>query len=449
MRDKRTRRPLNPARILILGFLSIILAGTALLLAPFSTVKGISAIDALFTATSAMCVTGLIVKDTPADFTTFGQVVVMLLIQIGGLGYMTSATIISLMLGKRIGLGERLIMKEALNVLSVEGVVRFTRAVLLMTVIFESLGAIFLFIRFLADHPPGRALFLGVFHSVSAFNNAGFSLFSDNLMRFRGDVAVNAVISGLIISGGLGFIVVSDLFQYARGRVHRLTVHTKIVLTTSAILILVGWALIFLFEYTNPRTFAAMPAKERVLASYFSAVTPRTAGFNTIDYSQLRIETLVVTTTLMFVGASPGSTGGGIKTTTFAIAIAALCAIIRSSRDTVLFRRRVPMETVSRSLLLIALGLILIAVTSLTIIVREQVYYLPALFEVTSAFGTVGLSVGDGGVRSLSALFSPFGKVLIILAMFAGRLGPLTLAVAVIRKKDERFRYPEGRVVIG
>ncbi len=443
------KKQINPARTLILGFLSIIVIGSVLLMMPFSTVNAISPVDAIFTATSAVCVTGLIVKDTPRDFTTAGQIIIMLLIQIGGLGYMTSATIISLVIGKKIGLGERLIMKEALNVINLEGIVRFTKAVLLMTLLFEFAGAVFLSIRFMDSRSIPEAIYYGIFHSISAFNNAGFSLFSDNLMHYRGDVTVNFVISTLIITGGIGFIVVSDLYNYWKKKVFRISVHTKIVLVTTFFLILAGTVLIYYFEHTNPDTFQNLSLKERLLASYFASVSPRTAGFNTIDYSSMKIETLFLTIILMFIGASPGSTGGGIKTTVFAIVLASMVSIIRSMRDTVIFKRRISLETISKAHLLVVFGLLFVIIMSLIVIRLEHTTYLASMFEVTSAFGTVGLSVGDGGVRSLSAVFSPIGKLLISFAMFAGRLGPLTLAVAVISKKEEMFRYPEGNVVIG
>jgi trk system potassium uptake protein TrkH len=442
-------KKLSPPHVLIFGFLSIILVGTLLLLAPVSTVRGISAVDALFTSTSAVCVTGLIVKSTPHDFTLFGKVVILLLIQIGGLGYMTSATIISLLVGKRIGLGERLVMKEAMNVLSVEGIVRFTKAVLITTVVMETAGAALLTARFLVDHPAGNAVFLGVFHSISAFNNAGFSLFPDSLVRYRGDIAVNLVVMSLIILGGLGFLVVSDVYGYWRKETMRLSFHTKIVLSTTLALIAAGAVLIFFFENGNVKTFQTMSLPERVLAALFGSVTARTAGFNTVDYSSLHLETLFASIVFMFIGASPGSTGGGVKTTTFAVVMANLCATLRSRRDTVMFRRRVPLETIAKSYMTIAFAALLIIVVTVLVLRSENINYLSAVFEVVSAFGTVGLSMGDGGVRSLSALFSPFGKVLITVTMFAGRLGPLTLAVAVARKREVNYRYPEGKVMIG
>lgn len=443
------KRHLNPPQIIVLGFLSVIIIGTLFLMLPFSSTKACSFVDAVFTSTSAVCVTGLIVKDTPNDFTLFGQLVILSLIKIGGLGYMTSASIIFLLVGKRIGIGERLIMREELHTLSLEGIVKFTKGVLKFSFLFEFTGALILTLRFLQDFELKDALLYGVFHSVSAFNNAGFSLFSDNLIRYRGDIVVNLTVTTLIIIGGIGFIVISDLYRFQRKEVAKITQHTKIVLVTTVVLILAGAFLIYFFETSNPHTFEKMTSKERILASYFSAVTPRTAGYNTLDYSLLRTETLFLTIILMFVGASPGGTGGGIKTSTFAIVIASLCATIRSLQSTVLFKRRVPSDIVSRSFLILTLAAIFCIVITLYIIRSEDIKYLDAMFEVTSAFGTVGLSVGDGGVRSLSALFTPVGKLLISLTMFVGRLGPLTLAAAIVRPKEERFKYPEGKVMIG
>ena len=440
---------ISPPQILILGFLSFILAGMALLMTPYATVNGISAVDALFTSTSAVCVTGLIVKDTPHDFTFFGKVVILFLIQLGGLGYMTSATIISLVIGKKIGLSERLIMKESLNVLSLEGIVKFTKVVLIVTLVIEAAGALILTMRFLPNTDLGQAAYLGVFHAVSAFNNAGFSLFSDNLVQYRGDLAVNLVITTLIIIGGIGFIVMSDICGYWRKDLFKVTAHTKIVLATTAVLLAAGTLLFLVFEHNNEGTLGGMPLPEKVLASYFCSVTARTAGFNTIDYASLRFETYFITMLLMFIGASPGSTGGGIKTTTFAVVIASLCAIMRGAGDTVMFRKRISYNAVSKSFLSITLAILLICAVSVLVLKFEHIKYLPAVFEVTSAFGTVGLSVGDGGVRSLSALFSPLGKILVSITMFAGRLGPLTIAVAVAKRSEARFRYPEGKVMIG
>jgi trk system potassium uptake protein TrkH len=440
---------LSPPQILVLGFLSFILVGTILLMLPFSSKEGCSFIDALFTATSAVCVTGLIVKDIPNDFTLFGHIVIMTLIQFGGLGYMTSATIISLLLGKRIGIIERLTIKEGLNIETLEGIVKFVKGVLIFTLSFELIGALILTLRFLQDYQIHNALLYGLFHSVSAFNNAGFSLFSDNFLRFRGDITVNITITTLIIVGGIGFIVVKDIFNFQRKGISRLSQHTKIVISTTAILIIGGAISIYLLESTNMDTFGSMSLKEKILASFFSSVTPRTAGFNTVNYSLMRTETLFFTIILMFIGASPGGTGGGVKTSTFALVIASLIATIRGTSEPVLFKRRIPSDTISRAFLLVTLGAIFCTLSTHFIITTQNIQYISSVFEVTSAFGTVGLSVGDGGVRSLSALFTPAGKFVIILTMFVGRLGPLTLAFAITKKAKDHFRYPEGRVIIG
>ncbi|MEK6693642.1 MAG: TrkH family potassium uptake protein [Nitrospirota bacterium] len=443
------KRHLTPPQIIVLGFLSVIIIGTILLTIPFSSTKACSFVDAVFTSTSAVCVTGLIVKDTPNDFTLFGQLVILSLIKIGGLGYMTSASIIFLLIGKRIGIGERLIMREELHTLSLEGIVKFTKGVLKFSFLFEFTGALILTLRFLQDFELKDAILYGVFHSVSAFNNAGFSLFSDNLVRYRGDIVVNLTITTLIIIGGIGFIVISNLYRFQKKEAPRLTQHTKIVLVTTAVLILAGTFLIYFFETSNPHTFEKMTSKERILSSYFSAVTPRTAGYNTLDYSLMRTETLFLTIILMFIGASPGGTGGGIKTSTFAVVITSLCATMRSLQSTVIFKRRVPSDIVSKSFLIVTLAGIFCTVITLYIIRSEDIKYLDAMFEVISAFGTVGLSVGDGSVRSLSALFTPVGKLLISLSMFVGRLGPLTLAIAIVRAREERYKFPEGKVMIG
>lgn len=440
---------LSAPQILVMGFISVILFGAALLMLPFSTTKGITLVDALFTSTSAVCVTGLTVKDTPADFTVFGQVIILFLVQIGGLGYMTSATIISLLIGKRIGIGERLIMKEELHTLSLEGIVRFTKGVLFVTLLFEITGAVILILRFMQDMEFQKAVFSGIFHSVSAFNNAGFSLFPDNLIRYRGDITVNLVITTLIISGGIGFIVISELYKYRKGEILRLSQHTKVVLITTSILISTGACLIFLFEFTNPDTFRQMTLKEMLFSSYFCSVAPRTAGFNTIDYSSMKIESLFLTIILMFIGASPGSTGGGVKTSAFAIVIMSMCATMSGMRDTIIFKRRINIEIISKSFLIVTLAALLIIVATLFLIKTEGKGYMYSMFEITSAFGTVGLSVGDGGVRSLSALFSSTGKLLISFVMLIGRLGPLTFAYAVMKRKEERYRFPEGRIIIG
>jgi len=440
---------LSPPRVLALGFLGLILAGSVLLLLPISSRGGCSVEDAVFTATSAVCVTGLIVKDTPVDFTVFGQLVIMVLIQLGGLGYMTSASIIPLVMGKKIGLGQRVLIKEALNTLTLEGVVRFTKVVLKVTLFLELCGALMLSAVFIPDLGIVKGIYFGVFHSISAFNNAGFSLFSDSLVRYAGNVPVNFVVCSLIILGGIGFFFISDVFAFIRKDVRRLTQHTKIVASASLILILVGAFGFYVFEASNPATLAAMAPQKKLLVSVFSSVTARTAGFNTVDFSVLGKGTLLLIMILMFIGAAPGSTGGGVKVTTFSVIILSLIATMTGKNDVVVFHRRITEHIVFKAFTIVALSSVFVACASLALMYIEKNSSASYIFEIVSAFGTVGLSVGDGGTRSLSALLGPMGKMVVAVTMFFGRLGPLTLAFAMLGGEKERVRYPEGKVIIG
>lgn len=442
----------TPAQILASGFLAMILLGAFLLALPFSSSDGhsIGIADALFTSASSVCVTGLIVRDTPNDFSLFGQLVILILFQIGGLGYMTASTVIALLLGKRIGLKERLIMKESLSVLSLEGIVRFTQKVLLITFAIEGLAAALLFIRFSYEYPPLKALYLGVFHSISAFNNAGFSLFSDSMTGYRGDLSINLIVMSLIVTGGIGFIIFSDIWKYAKGEILSLSLHTKLTVITSAVLIILSALFLFLFEASSSASFQELPFRERLLASLFQSVSARTAGFNTIDIGGLTTGSLFMLIILMVIGGSPGGVAGGIKTTTFAVMIIALWATVQGRQDTTVFRRRLPMDLIAKAFLLTTMVSIIIIASTITLLLMEEKTLIMTLFEVASAFGTVGLSTGDGGVLSLSALFSDMGKIFVAIIMYVGRLGPLILSIAIVKGPyPQRFRYPEEKVLIG
>lgn len=443
---------LSPSQIIIIGFAAVIALGTFLLYLPFSSSPGRSCglIDALFTATSAVCVTGLIVKDTPVDFSLFGQLVIMGLIQIGGFGYMTSATIITLLMGKRVGLKDRLIMQESLNVNSLEGIVAFMKGVIKVTLLFELTAAFILTIRFLFDYPLPKALLFGIFHSVSAFNNAGFALFSDNMAGFKGDLVVNLVITTLVIVGGIGFLVISELYKYSRREITRLSVHTRIVLWATAILLAGGTIVLLALEFNNPETLGPLPFHTKALAAWFQSVISRTAGFNTVNIGGMLNASLFALVILMFIGGSPGGTAGGIKTTTGASVILSLYSTFRGRLEVSVFKKRIPQDLIAKSFLLAAMAFLWVALFTFLILAFEGAgNYISVLFEVTSAFGTVGLSVGDGGVLSLSALFGPVGKLLITIVMFIGRLGPLTIGVAVLAREQQRFRYPEANILIG
>jgi trk system potassium uptake protein TrkH len=447
------RRPLSPSQFLAFSFLAIIAVGGVLLSLPISAAAGrtVSVIDALFTSVSAVCVTGLITVDTPVDYSRFGQVIVLLLIQAGGLGYMTLSTVFVSALGRNVSLQERLTLQEALNVQDMEGLVRFAGTVLKLTLVIEGIGAAILALRWWPVMGAGDALWHGVFHAVSAFNNAGFALWSDNLTSWRGDVTVNLVITFLIIAGGLGFFVWAELIGLRRRNV-RLSVHTRLVLVASAALLVGGTVAFLALEWHNPRTLGPLPFGDRMLAAWFQSVTARTAGFNTIDIGAMTAPALFVMMALMFIGASPGSTGGGVKTTTFSITLAALWATVRGADDTVIFKRRLAAEVVAKAFFISLIAFVALNAVAWLVLLTEGRDLMKTLFETTSAFGTVGLSMGEQGAPvSLSGFFSPAGKLLMMAMMFIGRVGPLTLAIAVAKRSGARARlqYPEGRILIG
>jgi trk system potassium uptake protein TrkH len=449
---KKTNRimQLTPPQILVIGFAVIILLGACLLMLPISSTDGKSLhfINALFTATSATCVTGLVVVDTGTHFTIFGQVVIVLLIQIGGLGFMSMATLLAFVLRKRITLKERLILQEALNQGSMEGIVRLFRKVLLYSLTIEGIAAVLFTFRWSFDLGFPKALYYGIWHAISFFNNAGFDLFGSitgpysSLTAYANDFITNVVSMALIILGGIGFIVMSDLIDYKKTK--KLSLHSKVVLSMTSFLIIFGAIVIFIFEFTNTRTLGTLHFGGKVLASFFQSVTPRTAGANTLDIASMRQATQFFIVILMFIGASPGSTGGGIKTTTFTILVGAMFAMIRGKEDIVIFRFRLAKDRILKAITLSMIALFLVISVSMLLSTTESAPFLKILFEVTSAFGTVGLTMG------LTPDLTLFGKILISLTMFAGRLGPITLAYALQPKPEkELYRFPEGKITIG
>lgn len=438
---------LDPPKILVLGFAFLILVGAYLLTLPISTENGngLSFLNALFTSTSATCVTGLVVVDTGTTFTTFGELVILSLIQIGGLGFMSFATFFFFLLGKRISLKGRLLLQESLNNLSMAGVVKLVKRLLIFTTIIEGMGALILSIRFSFDMPIGKAIYYGVFHSISNFNNAGFDLMGEfrSLTPYVSDPFVTLTVASLITLGGIGFIVMNEIYEYRD--THRLSVHTKVVLMASLILTIGGAISIFIFEFGNAKTLQPLSFMGKTLASLFQSVTPRTAGSNTLNIPDLTQPTLLLIIFLMFVGASPGSTGGGIKTTTLATLIGTVWSQIKGKEDVVLFRYRIVNETIFKALSVTFIGLFIVStITILLTITETGSDFLTVLFEATSAFATVGLSMG------LTPELSPIGRMLIIFTMFAGRVGPLTFAFAIaMRRKPDPFRRPKGKIMIG
>lgn len=432
-----------------MSFVILIGIGALLLLLPFAHNGELSLIDALFTATSAVCVTGLIVKDTPVDFTTFGHVVILSLIQIGGLGYMTAVTFLALMRRKKLGYRDRLILKESLNYPGMSGVFRFLKIVFASIVIIEVAGALILTLRFWADMPLGDAVWFGFFHSVSAFNNAGFSLFSDNMMGFRGDFIINVTIPVLIILGGLGYLVLLELYNYRQKSLTRISTHTKLVLWTSGILILGGMAIILSLEWNNPKSFGAMEPWEKITAAWFASVNYRTAGFNSIDFSTFNDSDLFFGTIFMMIGGSPGGTAGGIKTTAFALAIIGVWFTLRGQTNPHIFRRSLVPYQINKAYAIIFVASFYVLLSTVVLNESERLSFIRTLFETCSAFGTVGLSTGNGGVLSYSALFSDVGKLNIILLMLMGRIGVFAFTIVIVGKAvQSRIKYAEGKVVL-
>jgi len=449
---------LQPAQLVVGSFLLVIILGGVILSLPQSASPGhsVSPIDAFFTATSATCVTGLVVKDIGRDFSRFGQLVILFLIQIGGLGIMTLSTFFAIVIGKRFTLRENVIMKGALDRHSAEDLKALIVYILSITFIIEAIGALCLWHRF-------GSVYYGIFHSVSAFCNAGFSLYTNNLENFRSDTAVNTVIMALIIMGGLGFVVIVDLGKFFRNLFMRIffknkqhglnlfskvSIQTKIVTLVSLILILLGASIILLLE--NGKMLYGLGIKDRLLVSFFQSVTPRTAGFNTVAIGNFASPTLFFIIILMFIGASSGSTGGGIKTNTLAVLVGGAWSMMKNRDNVHLFKRTVPKNIFRRCVMIAGLaGAWLVVFTMLLCFVEADKeampnYFLRILFEVTSAFGTVGLSTG------ITPILSSLGKFLLMLTMFVGRVGPLTLALAVAIKEDKfLYKYPEEKIMVG
>jgi len=432
-----------------MSFVSLIGVGAFLLMLPFAHNGELSLIDALFTSTSAVCVTGLIVKDTPVDFTSFGHIIILSLIQIGGIGYMTAVTFMALMRRKKLTYRDRLILKESLNYPGMSGIFRFLKIVFASIIAIEVIGAIILSMRFWADMPLGKALWFGLFHSVSAFNNAGFSLFSDNMMGFRGDFIINFTIPVLIIIGGLGYLVLLELYNYRKKSLTRISTHTKLVLWTSGLLILGGMAIILSLEWNNPKSFGSMDTWEKILAAWFASVNYRTAGFNSIDFSTFNDSDLFFGTIFMIVGGSPGGTAGGIKTTVLALAVIGVWYTLRGQNNPHIFHRSLIAYQINKAYAIIFVASFYVLVSTVILNESEKLHFVRTLFETCSAFGTVSLSTGNGGVLSYSALFSDLGKANIILLMLMGRIGVFAFTVVIVGKAMQtRIKYAEGKVII-
>jgi trk system potassium uptake protein len=438
---------LTPPQVLGISFLVLIAVGTFLLMLPIAHEPGESVgfLDALFTATSAVCVTGLITVDTATTYSFFGEAVILALIQVGGLGIMTMSATVFLLFGLRISLKERILMQQALGQFSLSGVVRLTRRVLAVTLAIEFVGAVLLTARFWPQREPGEAIWWGIFHAISAFCNAGFDLTSQSLKAYGGDWLLIPVVTLLVFLGGIGFLVLDDLWRNRKWE--KLSVHSKLAIQVSLGIAMVGWLLVAAFEWGNPATLGGQHTwSEKLLSAFFLPFTARTAGFNTVPTDMLAGPTVLLTVIMMFIGGSPGSTAGGIRTTTFGVLLLSTWATVLGRDEIVLHGRRLAKDVVDKALALATLALAMVlGVIMLLLVTESHQPFTVVVFEAVSALGTVGLTQGATSDLSLP------GKIVVIFSMYIGRLGPLTLvfALAAARSGKTHVHHPEDRVMIG
>lgn len=432
---------ISPPLLISGSFLLLIFVGTLLLKLPAATTVPISWTDAIFVATSATTVTGLSVFDPGTVLTGFGEGVLLVLIQFGGIGLMAFAMAVLMMFRKKIGLQNRLYLKEAYSQYSFGGIIRLVKYILIFAFTAEGIGIAALTLYWIPEYGLAQALHLSIFHVISAFNNAGFSLFPDNLVGQQSDPFVLLLLSGLFIVGGIGFTVVVDVFQ-KKGFRHW-SLHTKLMITGTVLLNFLATVLVLVLEYDNPGTIGKLPLFDKIFASYFTAVTPRTAGFNVVDYGVMEDPTLLLTMILMFVGAGSASTASGIKLTTFIVVVLATISFLQSEREPEIFGRTLRIEIILRSLAITAISVLTVWLFLFLLAVTEDIPFLPLAFEVVSAFGTVGLSMGITGE------LSSIGELLVSVLMFIGRIGPLTLFFLLVKPKKEHYRYPYDQVFTG
>lgn len=451
MEELKKKRNMSPFKILAIGFLTVILTGAILLTLPISTQSGevTNFLDSVFTATSAVCVTGLVVQDTGTYWSTFGQGVILTLIEIGGLGFMAMSTFFAMVLGKRISLRERLVMQEAYNTFSLQGIINHVRYMLLFTVSVQLIAALILMTQFIPVYGIGTGIYYGIFHAISAFNNAGFDLLGNftSITVFNENKIILITLAIVINIGGLGYLVLREIISAVRTKrkLKNFSLHAKVVLTISGILLTVGTIAMLIFEWNNPATMEHMSFGNKLTNAFFSAVTPRTAGFNSISTSDMSPAGKLLTMGYMFVGGSPGSTAGGVKTTTLGIVIFTLISVLRGRQDAEVYKRRISQSVVFKAMAIFMLGITIVIIGVMILSITEiGASFETILYEVISAFGTVGLSQG------LTPTLSSVGKVTIAIIMYLGRVGPLTVMLALAGKQEKiNYKYPEGKILIG
>ena len=441
------------ARTICVGFLSLIVMGTLLLMMPFATVSGTwnSFIVALFTSTSAVCVTGLAVVDTGSDFSFWGQLIILFLIQIGGLGYMMTTTFLLLLLGRKFDLRQKFAIQESFDRPFLQGSSNLVRSIIATTMIFEITGIFLLLRTFVPEYGWSKGLWYAIFHSISAWNNAGFSLFSDSLVGYRSSWAVNFIIPALVIFGGIGYQVIIEMYLWSMNKIKRkperfcFSLNFKVVVSTTVLLLIVGTVAFFLTELNNPATLGNFSLEDKFLAAWFQSMSTRTAGFNTIDLGNMTTAGLFITMGFMFIGASPSGTGGGIKTTTFRIMYNSTKSVLQGKNEVILYQREVPSTLILKAVAVVfGTGASIVLVTILISSIDTQFNFLQILFEVISAFATVGLSTG------ITSSFAVASKVILVFSMYIGRVSILMVIAAVIGDpRPSSLQYPEENLLVG
>ncbi|MCC0175418.1 ATPase [Waterburya agarophytonicola K14] len=441
------------ARTICIGFLVLIVIGTVLLMMPFATASGDwnSFVVALFTSTSAVCVTGLAVVDTGSDFSFWGQLTILLLIQVGGLGYMMTTTFLILLLGRKFDLRQKFAIQESFDRPFLQGSNNLVRSIIATTAIFEITGILLLLNTFVREFGWSGGLWYSIFHSISAWNNAGFSLFSDSLVGYRSSWVINLVIPGLVIFGGIGYQVIIEMYLWSidkiKGKSERFcfSLNFKVVVSTTALLLIVGTIAFFFTELHNSATLGDFNFQDKFLAAWFQSMSTRTAGFNSIDLGNMTTAGLFITMGFMFIGASPSGTGGGIKTTTFRILYNSTKSVLRGKNEVVLYQREVPSTLILKAVAVVfGTAASIVLVTILISAIDTEFDFLPILFEVISAFATVGLSTG------ITSSFAVASKMILVLAMYIGRVSILMVIAAIIGDPSpSSLQYPEENLLVG
>lgn len=437
-------------RYLFVGYMTFAFFGAGLLSLDIMRTKHIDFIDLFFTAASAISITGLVSVNVATDYSIYGQAVIISLVQIGGFGYMSMASLIFIIIGKRIDFGERSMLKEDLVYPNFSGIVKFLKKIFTFIIVIEFAGAVVLTLVFMLDMPFYEALWAGVFHAISAFNNAGFSIFADSFMGYRDNFILIVTISCLITLGGLGYLVLSECFAFYKKRQRRLSIHTRIVLIMSLMLFLLSFLIITILEIHHDKVFSGFNLYEKLMSYFFVAINLRTSGFNSIDVSQLHDQTIFFSTLMMIVGAAPGGTGGGMKITTLAVLLLFAYSVLKD-RDPVIFKRRIPTQTIRKAFVIFVVSMIYIVLSVMiigSIEDKNSEKFLPILFEVSSAFSTTGMSLGSSdGTTSLVGDFDAFGKLYLVVLMLMGRIGVLAFSFMLLGKnKKSKIDYPTEEV---